>query len=333
MKGTALHNKIGTLPTAYPTTLTTGAYAGQVGSPLTAWLKRYDTHTADNWFARWAQALQAECRVPYDAASALQGMSGRSHRLQSLGHDPVLGFVFGVLDVLRGTLTGFSYDHLRGVHRLEQLPMRPDYQPVGLIAALLRHIGHLLSDVATPMGLPVPLMGLIQGINVGQLGEQGRTVGQLARWMYLQGYDLRHFLVSGITPATIEISLRGYLLLRHAAEHGETCLRVAAHPKYRTMLLAAHAIAAMGNACKIALWQGNPLAINYAEWMALFRYLLPSIKHWVFDRQRLEIAHLQQITTAGWDDLLKNSRHLLAQAATTDMPVLTLGCCSTAHAR
>ena len=55
-------------------------------------------------------------------------------------------------------------------------------------------------------------------------------------------------------------------------------------PKYRMMLLAAHAIAAVGNAGKIALYEGTPLAINVAECTALFRHLVPSLKYWLFDK-------------------------------------------------
>lgn len=52
-----------------------------------------------------------------------------------------------------------------------------------LIAALLRHLGHLISDGATPMGLPAPLLGLFQGMNSGAFGAKERTIGQIARWM------------------------------------------------------------------------------------------------------------------------------------------------------
>jgi hypothetical protein len=80
-------------------------------------------------------------------------------------------------------------------------------------------------------------------------------------------------------------------MLRHYSEQGETKINLASHPKYRSMLLAAHGIASLANAGKIALRQGNPLAINYAEWMALLRYLIPSTKYWVFDQHRLHFEH------------------------------------------
>jgi hypothetical protein len=316
-----------------PTTLTTGEYAGQAGSPITEWLKSYDTTKSNDWFAQWAEHLSETCKVPYDSmgytgasrVERIAGMFPKSHRFQSLGHDPVLGFVFGVLDIMRGTITGFSYDNLTHAHTWMKGAVWSTLEPVGLIEAILRQLGHLISDVATPMGLPAPFMTLIQGINIGSFGEKGRTVGEIARWMYLNGYDFRHFLVSGITPAVIEIALRAYIMLRHYSEYGETKFDLVSHPKYRTMLLMAHGIATLGNAGKIALMQGNPLAINYAEWLAFIRYLIPSIKYWVFDQHQLRMEHLEHINSTGWDQLLQSSDQLLATVTELDSSKIILG--------
>lgn len=229
-----------------------------------------------------------------------------------------------VLDIMRGTITGFSYDKLRHAHTWIHCPAPGSYEPVGLVEAILCHLGHLLSDVATPRGLPAPFMTLLQGINAGSIGDKGRTVGELARLMYMKGYDLRHFLVAGLTPAVIEIVLRAYLMLRHYAEHGEIPVLVASQPKYRTMLLFAHGVAVLGNSSRVALTQ-NPLAINAAEWYAFVRYLLPSIKYWVLDKRRLRIEHLQRINEAGWDELLRNGDALLRYAVQADDRVVELG--------
>ena len=325
-----------------PKTMTSGQYAGQKGSPLTEWFKQYDTRPghSEGWFADWARELEKTCKTPYDRQHAvidgelvrIPGMYPESHRFQSLGHDPVLGFVFGVLDILRGTVTGFSYEHLIGAHHVVQgqvynpLPAAgTGEQVMRLIEAILKHIGHLISDVATPMGLPAPFMTLLQGLNFGSFGEKGRTVGELARWMYLSGYDLRHFVVSGITPAVIEIVLRAYLMLRHYSEHGETKFLLAGSPKYRSMLLTAHGVAAAANAGKVALYQGNPLAINQAEWMAFLRYLFPHMKYWLFDQHRLKLEHMDRINEAGWEELTLNSGRILEQVAADNWEVIRLG--------
>ena len=50
-------------------------------------------------------------KVPYDAQDNrhtsinVDGLSAYYHRLLSLGHDPLLGFVFGVADILTGRMT------------------------------------------------------------------------------------------------------------------------------------------------------------------------------------------------------------------------------------
>jgi hypothetical protein len=309
-----------------------------VGTPatsrLTRWLKRYDTNKSDDWFARWAQTLANECKVPYDKMrrpdnSWIDGMSGDSHRFQTLGHDPVLGFVFGILDIMRGTVTGFSYEKLAnggGFHRWMQVPALDSYEPVGLIEAFLRYLRHLLSDVATSRGLPAPFMPLLQAINAGHFGKKDRTVGEVARYMYLKGYDLRHFLVAGLTPGVIETVLRGYVMLRQYRERGEISLGIASSPKYRAMLLSAHGIAALANAGKVTLSAGV-LGINVAEWQALVRYLVPSLKYWVLDRHRIEMEHLERINEAGWEELVQNgnARPTRVLRAEADVVVLSRG--------
>jgi len=319
-----------------PKTMKTGEYKGQKGSPLTEWLKSYNTSAdakefQDDWFARWARKLEKACKVPYDSCYVevdgtlqwIKGMGSWTHRFQSLGHDPVLGFVFGVLDIMRGTITGFSFDSLGS--KFVSGRVWSNLEPVGLIEALLTQFGHLVSDVATPTGLPAPFMTAMQALKLGSFGEKGRTVAEVSRWMYTQGYDFRHFLVGGIGPGVIEIVLRAYILLRHYFHNGEVNLTPGGHPKYRSMLLAAHGVAAAANAGKVALYQGNPLAINMAQWMALFRYLVPSIKYWAFDRHRLKMQHLEAINDNGWGDLEAATAETLELVAGHEFPLLELG--------
>ena len=318
-----------------PTTLNTEEYAGQIGSPITEWLKQYNPENSNDWFSQWVKYLSKICKVPYDSLHYdsvdgskhhIAGMYPRSHRFQPFGHDPVLGFIFGILDIMRGTITGFSYEKLTHEHNwIQQKVFLSSHESVNLITAILRHIGHLISDVATPMGLPAPFMTLIQGMNMGSFGENKRTIGEIARWMYLNGYDLRHFFVAGITPAVIEIFLRAYIMLRHYSEHQEVKLDLTSDPKYRTMLLVAHGIATLGNAGKIVLMQGNPLAINYAEWIAFTLYLYPSLKYWLFDRHRLRMEHVARINSAGWDKLLQSSDRVFQTVAKFDALKITLG--------
>lgn len=330
-----------------PKALNTGEYAGQEGSPLTEWMQRLNSkkgkapEDAPDFFKRFAakaQEYEEVAKTPYDREYAvfdgelrrISGMGGRTHRFQSFGHDPVLGFVFGVLDILRGTITGYSYDSGSQLHRLIKGQV---FSPIGdealggrLTAAIVTHLRHLASDVATPLGLPSPMATLLQSLNVGAFGKNERTVAELARWMYLNGYDFRHFLTMGLSPAVIEVVLRGYLMIRHYAKHGETKFLLAKSPKYRSMLLSAHAVAAAANAGKVYLAAGNPLAINQAQWMALLRYLGPHMKYWLFDKHRLRLEHMDGINEAAWDDLLVRGGGLMERVARQELaPVVLRG--------
>ncbi|MFN5966310.1 MAG: hypothetical protein ACK46E_14515, partial [Pseudanabaena sp.] len=82
--------------------------------------------------------------------------------------------------------------------------------------------------------------------------------------------------------------------------------------------------ATTANAGKVILMGGNPLAVNYAEYMAFIRYLIPSLKYWLFDQQRLRLEHMEKINESGWNDLLDNSDRLLGAIARTNFPVITL---------
>jgi hypothetical protein len=301
----------------------------QKGSPITEFLKKHinSTDESNSWFAQWARDLEKTCKVPYDVVGGggLDGICGKTHRLQTFGHDPVLGLVFGVLDIMRGTISGFSYDKLTGTHAFMTSSVE-GFQGTGLVEAIITQLGHMVSDVGTKTGLPPPFFSLFQSINMASpLSPKGRTVGEIARWMYLNGYDLRHFITMGITPGTIEIILRAYLMIRHYSEHGEVKFCLTNNPKYRSMLLSAHAIASAANVGKVALCHGNPLAINYAEYLALIRYLLPAMKYWMFDKSSLKLEHMTKINEQAWDELLLAGDEILKKSYATNTEIISLG--------
>jgi hypothetical protein len=252
-------------------------------------------------------------KVPYDE----KGKGGRYHRINTPGHDPVLGFIFGVIDIMRGDFTKIKNGKITFKSNLSNLP-NPVYNP---IEAIIKQFLHLVSDVATPMGLPIPFASAFQLLNVGSRSkEKTATISQLSSWMYSQGYDLRHFVTMAITPATIEIFLRAYLMMRHYTEYGETKFSLTSSPKYRSMFLAAHAIACAGNMGKIIYKKGNPLAINYAEWLALFRYLLPSIKYWLTDKHK----HIEKLYEESWSELLQDSQNMYESISKRDLQIIRL---------
>jgi hypothetical protein len=95
-----------------------GAFLGrmQAGSPMTRWIRQNSKPVHDHYL----KDLEKAAKVPYDlsAAKAVDGLSPKVHRLMSLGHDPILAFIFGVMDVMSGT--GTYIDKQGNLHRIDQ---------------------------------------------------------------------------------------------------------------------------------------------------------------------------------------------------------------------
>ncbi|WP_050008347.1 hypothetical protein [Butyrivibrio sp. WCE2006] len=113
---------------------------------------------------------------PYDITkgSPLIGrnMEGGYHRVHTLGHDPVLGWIFGTANILTDTITFEDF----ASYRVTRKPMRitNEHVPIPILfkdsydlimedkmylaAALFAEGAHLASDRYTKLGLPVPLL-------------------------------------------------------------------------------------------------------------------------------------------------------------------------------
>lgn len=120
--------------------------------------------------------------VPYDAISTLgeyssndiPGLSGTNHRVKALGHDPLLGWVIGTLNITTSTVTTNnillkSYcvnnnkvgDKIPFIDLLEEGLNKYSNDVLILIASVVKQAMHYSSDAFTKMGLPVPIINNI----------------------------------------------------------------------------------------------------------------------------------------------------------------------------
>ncbi len=267
----------------------------QQGSWLTGWLRDHAIGH-DNWLAGIA-------KVPFDSMLAdgtpIEGMSGRTHRFQTFGHDPLVGLVLGTLDIMRGTISG--------ANRSGVFVHQTDFEPVGNpFRALTLEILHLLSDLPTRAGLPVPGWTMLSTARFGDIG--GQRVDQLARQMYVRGYDTWHFMAMATVPSTVQMILRAYWGIRSeldpdfAASSPTTPDRLSEHPRFTALLLAGHATAAAGNIAKLVAYGGNPLALNYNQWLAFFRAAFNAASINISTSERLAAAASTTAArlAAGW---------------------------------
>lgn len=229
------------------------------------------------------RTLERDFPVPFDAAisrgleTPVAGLGPTTHRFHSPGHDPLLGWVFGTVDILRNTFTAFDK---HGELIIQRSSTAQVLDPgLGFFESVLQSMrqvgGHLLSDVATPAGLPAPLMTLAPLLQFGHIGPKGYTIGEVARQMYRAGYDFRHFLAGSVATVLVEVVVRGAWVVRRLNEGRplSDAMPLASHPRLRKTLLTAHAGAAAINAGKVAFV--GPLGLNLSQWIALGRYTVP----------------------------------------------------------
>lgn len=250
-------------------------------------------------------------KVPFDAQDNrnttinIGGLSAYYHRLLSLGHDPLLGFVFGVADILTGHMTTIDKT---GKVVSQVMECYADRTEMNIFSALVKQLSHLKSDVTTSMGLPAPLMGLFNLLQFGSIGEYEQTIADIVQGMYFEGYDFIHFCSMSVSAIIIEVVVRiGYAVKRikegsnlkdaipFDSNHTEK-------PKLGTMLFAANAIAAAVNAGKIAFTK-SPLSINYPQWIAFAKYSFQQARWILFTNPELRDQYIREAIAFDLDEI------------------------------
>lgn len=117
---------------------------------------------------------------PYDitkgSPSINRNMEGGYHRIHTLGHDPILGWIFGTANILTDTITFEDFKSNR-VIRKPKMMITPESvllaklfgesfemckaDSLNLPAAIFSEGCHLKSDEFTKLGLPVPILEAI----------------------------------------------------------------------------------------------------------------------------------------------------------------------------
>ena len=129
--------------------------------------------------------------VPFDAIKGSAqfdlGLNGRNHREKTLGHDPILGWVFGTMNIISSTCTMTNFrtfnisdknhfvDETTFFHGFVNAYESIKEDKYRLPAAIFAEGVHLKSDEFTKMGLPIPILSVFSE--------------ELAGKLYLEQYD------------------------------------------------------------------------------------------------------------------------------------------------
>lgn len=136
-------------------------------------------------YKSWEQIIFSS--APYDTTVGSpkfgEKLEGRYHRYKTLGHDPILGWIFGTANFITDTCTLSNFNsyrisrkgtpHFAKPTNLAQIffevfdSVQEDWLrlPAGLFAQFV----HLKSDVFTKLGLPVPLLEVFSESMAGKL--------------------------------------------------------------------------------------------------------------------------------------------------------------------
>ena len=274
--------------------------AGLKAGPLSDFIrKKFDEKFPPEEMEKLANSKVS--KVPYDAqdnrntTTYVEGLSAYYHRLLSLGHDPLLGLIFGVFDILTGRMTTIDKT---GKVVSQVMENYADRKERDIFAAVAKQIIHFKSDITTSMGLPAPLMGLFNLLQFGSIGEEEQTIAEIVQGMYYEGYDFIHFCSMSIPVMLVEVVVRiGYAFKRikegnSIKESIPFSLNREKHPKLGTMLFIGHTGATAINSGKI-FFTKNPMAINYPQWLAFAKYSYSQLKWALYEKPKMRDAYIR----------------------------------------
>lgn len=174
--------------------------------------------------------------VPYDAMEGTEkiaiagvtelgkNISGTNHHAATMGHDPVLGYIFGTINILSRTITFKTPSLSTNLVHLHQGSNRKQYvgKSIGFVnaleraresaeeditripAAVTRQALHMQSDKYTKAGLPIPF---IAPDKAQMLLQQGWNSYELERFIKFLGQNTATISVQAMTSMLINIAI------------------------------------------------------------------------------------------------------------------------------
>lgn len=266
------------------------------GSILTALFRKIGS--GDNKLSEIFKWLSDKCKVPYDISAMKDVVAPDNHRLRNFAHDPLVGLLFAVADIILGTATVIDNDG-----RIRILVNNKNQSPIQKYLAVVYYLGHLLSDVCTARGLPIPGFFLTQFF----AGNKD-SIARVAEAMYKDGYDVRH-LASMSTPVIIKnLIINGYLRLTQSEQTESSSIamkeiqenkRIAYKYKLR---LVSDAVCCGGNVLKFFIppTSGNMTALNLPEWAGLLTDTIITLKYQLREKNVEQVIRNREIINDNW---------------------------------
>lgn len=241
----------------------------------------------DTQYRSWIEILMRP--VPYDAMDSdgngiipsIAGLNsfdkstmqynniyGGNHHVATLGHDPVLGWIFGTMNIMSSTITfaNFSTFEVNQVNpQLNKWGQIINYaRPFGCVemlgyclgsaqedikripAAVVRQSMHFASDKYCTEGLPIPLLATINPQRAQELIEKGWNSQE---FKYLLQTDLLNLGINAAVSILINLILQSIYLFCMDGEEEIEILKV----RIRKILLVSNIITSSSNILYVAV--------------------------------------------------------------------------------
>lgn len=222
--------------------------------------------------------------VPYDAfflspeLKAEVGsidVSGKTHRYRTLGHDPLLGWIFGTMNILSDSLTKTNFEtyavqipYVTDVYTgglpgaFECAVQQAAADKLNLPAAVVRQAIHFGSDYFTKQGLPIPIIATV---------DNDLAQNMLTKW-HIDMYSITR----GASLSVLINSIIGFVhrLFYDEATDGSASLYEA---RTRKILSYANALATSSNVIYVAL-SGDMSKLDFGGMLVTIKRLVTDHK-------------------------------------------------------
>lgn len=290
---------------------------------------KYGKMTGRYYYAT-EQTIIGQKKVPFDVIAGSKekgikngkGLDGNSHRFYSLGHDPVLGYIFGTANIVTNTVTWWNgaSNHIRYKKNRQgvSVPMiienastdkvfsytvnrfREDNGKRIIMEAIVKEYLHLKSDMTTD-GLPLPFLQMLSPDLAQELAEEGiDAVALLGIGKQAVFSELINYIISIVHS----------LICRESGEMEKKLYKV----RTKKILIISNSIASSSNLIACGIGEGmQAMGLTQASLQRPLQYLdigglLVTIKHLFSDIKfinQLKFEYINDCLNSDIEDILR----------------------------
>lgn len=254
----------------------------------------------------------------------LFSMSASNHHLKSLAHSPSpIGLFFSILNQFTNTSTFVGDGQLITINT-QTFELQGSGALGKIFSGFCNWIGHIMSDCAGASGsanrgsgVPIPFFELFQFAEVGNIGEEKKTIAEISVKIFEKGYDARFGAAMAVPVLVNELLIRVTWVLKrryYQKMNWKECLPSTTQPSLRRMLVVGYGCLCLVDLGDAALKSGGEpvqmlLRMNLVAWTR-FAFLGVKEAYLVLNKDQIKYELIENKLTADLNLMLIESRKL-----------------------